>query len=365
MTRNPARNIVLALLVLGVFALAGCTDEGEQPTASERPTPTESPTGTGTLHPTICPAEPSVCEFSLEVSEAVGRADFDALRAMMQLAPFTCPGATPGGLGGPYPLCDGAAAGEVREGMHVYRLGSHGTTVREPLSEVRTAVLSNWQFPELANAAQPRIVGLHCPIADAGGDCGERFVLFLAGAPHFEITRNAASYVVTALQFNHFAPDESVFENGGEFAMAGASGTRDARFYPWRPGEAGRDADAVKEGWLMAPADISGVVVEPHEGSCPATVTLSVPEAALVQDPKGPEIVEVDLFDGPLPVDYQTSERSRPREKVRAIGGAAEHEFEIRIDSSMLQGEMCSAGVIGMAVHGSTGPKIAGYRIVP
>jgi hypothetical protein len=249
--------------------------------------------------------------------------------------------------------------------MAVYRLNSHGSVSGQPLSDVREALLAGWQLPELVRSELPSIVGLHCPISGAEASCEDRFVLFLAGAAHFEIVRGEDGYAVRAIQFGNFAEDETVFEAGGDFAMAGASGVAEGRFYPWRPAGPGRSSDGVKLDWLMAPAEISGVVVEPPSGGCPETITLRVPAAALVEDPKGAEIVEVDLFDGPVPIDYQTSARSRPRELVTAVPGPVEHEFVIRVDPGMLDGAICSSQVIGMAVRGSTGVKIAGYRILP
>lgn len=357
------RKAATALLALGVL-MGACTDDGEPVRTAEPPTATEAPTEAVTPDLVTCPAQAAVCDFSLRLADAIARADFEALRGMMQPSEYTCPGPTPGGLGGPYPLCDGAGSGESRSGMRVYYLNSHGTVAAEPLVEVRQAILSGWQFEERLGSEQPRIVGLHCPVAGTGASCDELFVLVLAGAPHFEVSRGAAGYAITALQFSHFAENGSVFDTGGDFAMSGASGVREAHFYPWRP-SSGRDGDAVRRDWLMAPAEISGVVVTPHEGSCPTTLTLRVPEAALVQEPKGAEIVEVDLFDGPVAIDYQTNERSRPREVVQAALGAVEQEFEIQINSSMLDGRMCSVEMVGMVVHGSAGPKVAGYRVVP
>jgi hypothetical protein len=49
--------------------------------------------------------------------------------AMAQPQAFECPGGTPQGLGGPFPLCDGGAAGEIREGFRITRHGSEGEVV--------------------------------------------------------------------------------------------------------------------------------------------------------------------------------------------------------------------------------------------
>ena len=87
---------------------ASCTaDPPERSAPTEQPTPAPSPSDT-------CPLDAEVCEFSERLQEAVVTADFAALTAMSEAQSFSCSGPEPGGLGGPYPLCDGSTAGETR-----------------------------------------------------------------------------------------------------------------------------------------------------------------------------------------------------------------------------------------------------------
>lgn len=368
MTPSPALS---GLLALAAFLMVACNDEEHPSTALDAATTSSDPTEATTSRTpdvTVCPAAQDVCTFSLDLADAIARADFDEVRSMMKPSMTTCPGPVAGGLGGPFPLCAGAAAGEQRTGMRIRALGSDGgKVVAEPLREVRRAVLAGGQgLPSgyVTSGSQPRIIGLHCPIDRHSANCSNHFVLFLAGATHFDIVRGETGLKVEAVQFGNFARDAGLLVTGGDFGLAGDGAIKDGRFLPWRPNLIGIDTGDVKEDWLMAPSEISGVVVQPQVGPCPVKLILRVPEASLVQDPKGPEIFEVWLYEGSIGLGDELHNRTRPREVVLASAASEEHYFQIALDSSMLGGKLCAAETVGMVVWGTTAPKIAGYQVI-
>ncbi len=326
--------------------------------AAETPAASPPPGG-GTEQ---CPVGPEVCGFALEVAAAIGAADFDRLANMGQPSTYTCPGGTPQGLGGPFPLCAASAAGEVREGYSIHRLQSDGGTVESSfLPALRLAVLEGGHGLG-PYVAQPRIVGLHCPMSEGPPDCRERAIVYFEGAAHFHIERGDGGWRIRALQFGHTAEDVSVFGGGGALPFPWER-LEDGWYYAWRPKYVPDPADMTREEWLLAPPEVSQVTVWPPEGGCPARLTVQVPPEHRATPPKGPAVVEVWVFEGVVGLNAAVSDRSLQRESLRATAVPGTDEFAITLEGSMLGGRLCEADVLTLVTRGDSGPHVGGYRI--
>jgi hypothetical protein len=122
----------LSLLCACLLALAaqacggGGTDIEGTPTS-----PAASPTAAIVQTPTDsgCPVASDTCAFAETIDRAVQIPDFSAVVSNARAREYSCPDPRPPGLGGPYPLCDGATAGESRSGYEIAYLSSEGVVV--------------------------------------------------------------------------------------------------------------------------------------------------------------------------------------------------------------------------------------------
>ena len=132
---------LLPLLVLLALAAVACGNDGDNDSAGPTPTtlapptatqpsgnnpgpptatpprgaPADGPSSAGPQPGRPCPVEQRVCAMASTLLPILSNGQVDALVAMSEPVPATCPSA---GLGGPSPsLCQGAAAGEVRRGF--------------------------------------------------------------------------------------------------------------------------------------------------------------------------------------------------------------------------------------------------------
>jgi hypothetical protein len=176
-------NLFLALLLL----VAGCVTRSGGPVAGE---PGQTPLATvraasATAAPSPpglvgCNLDAEVCAFAATLNRWLLTPDVDAILARTAPEQFECPGPRPQGLGGPYPLCDGAAPGERRSGYTVVRLQSEASVVSAQgyRDLVRTWIESAdpARRDEFGPGTQ-RLYGIGCPAASAGGpaSCRERF----------------------------------------------------------------------------------------------------------------------------------------------------------------------------------------------
>lgn len=116
-----------------------------------------------------CPVAADACAFATHVQQWFDRGIYDAFASLLQTQEVECPGPTPIGLGGPYPLCDGSQPGERRYGTPIVRPGSEG------------GIGSVELFRDLlARRATPmRLATIGCPDAAALGAnaCGDAFSL--------------------------------------------------------------------------------------------------------------------------------------------------------------------------------------------
>lgn len=119
-------------------AVATATTAAPTPTRAPSPTnppPTATPTKPpATANPTAteapaaieCPVDSDTCARAREIVTAWRRSDLDRLVALARPISVACPVPRPTGLGGPYPLCDGATVdGELRTG-YLWSSGTHG-----------------------------------------------------------------------------------------------------------------------------------------------------------------------------------------------------------------------------------------------
>src|SRR5206468_3468445 len=92
-----------------------------------------------------CPVEPDACDFVRRVVDALASNDPAALLPRLAPEEAVCPEPGSGGLGGPFPLCDGAAAGETRWGVPISRINSEGGMIRP--EDVAREVMPDFNGP--------------------------------------------------------------------------------------------------------------------------------------------------------------------------------------------------------------------------
>jgi DNA-binding CsgD family transcriptional regulator len=104
----------VAAIVVGINAARQDTSGGE-PAATIPPEETPNPPP-ATTTPEPSPTAETPEQFAARIAALVSSGQLDELLALSEPVTFTCPGPTPQGAGGPFPLCDGAAPGEERQG---------------------------------------------------------------------------------------------------------------------------------------------------------------------------------------------------------------------------------------------------------
>lgn len=342
--------LFLAVLCFAA-ALAGCdSDDSPQPT----PTATTA-TSTATALPTppeACPAGPELCDFALEIQRRMWEADFSWFDDKTGLQPFTCPVPGTMGMGGPFPICNGAVEGEVRQGVRIRRLQSDGGTVEASIvPELRHAILDGGHgLGPFLDA--PQIAGFHCPGTPAAPDCRERAVVFFEGAAHLPVRIIGRTWRIAALQFGHFAEDPSVFSSGGAMPFPDQA-LEPGVYMPWKP--PGRSPTRVQERWLFAPSSFSGLSVEPAVGPCPAELALTVVPPPGPFDPGKEPQPTVRIFPGVVGRNVGTTARTGFVEvkPAGAIGG------EMRLT---IPAETCQPGPLSLVFAGDEW-RVAGYRV--
>jgi hypothetical protein len=114
------RLVLLAMALVGALLAVSCGgDDNKSTSVNPAVSPTSTPAATAATavatSPGACPAE-AICSDARQLLDALNRHDADAILGRMQIQEFTCPGGPAIGDGSPYPLCDGATAGEKRSG---------------------------------------------------------------------------------------------------------------------------------------------------------------------------------------------------------------------------------------------------------
>jgi hypothetical protein len=107
--------------------------------------------------------------------------DFDGLLAGAAASDYVCDGSDGRiGLGGPFPLCDGGAAGEHRQGYLWGHLGSEGSvySAAQYVAALRTWLASaDLLASDQLGSGMPRLLGLACRGSD---NCATAFTIVLS-----------------------------------------------------------------------------------------------------------------------------------------------------------------------------------------
>jgi len=114
--------LILIMVPLAAVALA-CGDEREPPSEDGEPTPSPAPaqTASPTVTPPSCPINPAACTLAVNLQAWLSAGSFANIALIYERRTYDCPGGTPQGAGGPFPLCDGAPVGEKRVGLGMAR----------------------------------------------------------------------------------------------------------------------------------------------------------------------------------------------------------------------------------------------------
>ena len=344
---------LLAGCVLGLLAVA-CDSNPEPPTTT--PAPPDATSVKTPVDPEACPIARDACDFAEEIVEGIVNADTAKLDALSAPEQFECFGPVAGGLGGPYPLCDGSVAGEVRDGFYVHVFNSDGGTVQGSiLPSIRDAVLGGGPGVAGLSGEPPRIVGIHCPTSADASDCREEFVVYFDGAPHVGVKRVNQGLRVGWLQFGNFAEDPSVLQTGGGLAYAHKE-LLPGRFWPWRPAPTQDALDAVKERWLFTSPPVADLRAEPSEGACPAEVALSIVPAPGPFPPGKEPVPIVRLFPGVVGRNHGATARTGYVE-VAPTGSLSDGKLKLEIPPSA-----CQSAILTIVLAGDEW-RIAGYRV--
>ncbi len=358
------RQMVAALgFALVALTLVGCESD-DDPEAT--PTQTVVPSATATPNygaPEPCPVDQEICDFAVEIQQLIAAADFAGLEAIMRPQEFVCPDREVG-LGDPIPLCHGAEGGEVRSGFPIRRLQSDGGTVETSLLPwIRHVILGGVSEPVSAYVA-PHPIGIHCALAGGVPDCTGPFVIYfefpLPGM-HFVVEREGAGFVIRSIQMGNTTDDRDFALHPGPLLLALES-LVDGWFYPWK-GQQFPDPDlTVPRRWLLAPPEVTGVVVSPASGPCPTTLTLTFPEAPVAEPGKEP-LPSVWIVAGVSGIEVGIPGRP-PLVEQNPPWLADGRSFEVQLDADMLGGTLCDGDTVSFRLGGGPdGWVLAGYAI--
>lgn len=358
----------IALVFLAGMALAACRDEPLDDQATTTATAPPQAAASPTVGSDPCPVAVEICDFAAGLQRLISTADVEALGALVQPSDFVCPGVEPG-AGGPFPLCDGAPEGEVRQGVRVRRLQSDGGTVeRSLLPQLRMAILDDAD-QYLGYYVEPHVVGIHCPIVSGSADCTERFIVYLSmslPSTNLVVERRSEGLRLVGLQMGDALGKPGVIAShrGGLPFVDDAVGP--GWFFPWRGDYLPDPEHDVPRRWLLAPPEISSVTVEPAFGECPATLTLNLLEARSTE-PGKESIAEVWLVPGVRGIQHTFGTPGRPPlVKVNPPWLPDGRSFEVQLEQDMLNGTLCDAETISLiAWGGAEGPVVGGYSIAP
>lgn len=121
-----------------------------------------------------CPFPEQTCDTAAEIETLVRTGDTDEFLSHFEPTPFTCPGPSPTSLGEAFPLCEGAASGEVRHG-HVFLNDSQGGVYGSAVLKDNLALAADRED----SPARWRVVAISCNQGDADG-CSDAFTVVLS-----------------------------------------------------------------------------------------------------------------------------------------------------------------------------------------
>ena len=185
--------------------------------------------------------------------------DFDGLLANAATRDYVCDGSDGRiGLGGPFPLCDGGAAGEQRQGYPWGHLGSEGSvySAAQYVAALRTWLVSaDLPASDQLGSGMPRLLGLACPGSD---NCATAFTLVLSklqprpnGPLRIVLLLGC---VVDAAGRARITSTAAGFEGVTPFPLSGGlSGSAGAlTYFPWAPSVLGLSPSSGAGGTLLA-----------------------------------------------------------------------------------------------------------------
>lgn len=235
---------LLGLASLGTLLFAACTF-GIEPQASPTPSPSPVPSASPA---SACPVAGPACSFAANLSFWLLTGNLDPLVGRTSFTAFTCPGPHATTPSDPFPLCDGADAGEQRLGFSIELFGPNNEVVspegyRQLLRDYVQA--GSKGASDQYGSLEARGVAIACPIPTGG--CDEKFaVAFSGGKPSsprteliFFITAPASQPVFAfagLLMGSIVPPGLDILFNGGELPVAVPSGFPPfGAFHPWSP----------------------------------------------------------------------------------------------------------------------------------
>ena len=135
----------------------------------------------------LCPIAANACSFASQLARHVLEGDGEAVMSSSKSTFYECPGPDAAAIGPPFPLCEGAPAGEVRAGFpSTWGFGYKGGVVTE--ADVARDI-TEWSAhadgslsDEFGDGA-PRAYSIACTEvpADEGSKCGDEFSLIFSG----------------------------------------------------------------------------------------------------------------------------------------------------------------------------------------
>jgi hypothetical protein len=179
----PVRHTLASLVAAGALLISACggsSDDGGDP--SEATTPTALPMIATVSLPRpdsnviaeqpACPVEQELCAFAERVEPLVRAGRVDELLEDSPGVPLRCPNGVNEGLDETFPLCDGAAPGEVRYGFGGGTFQAEGFTV--DLAGTRE-IIAGWSgTPGLG------VFTIGCKDVDGTPQCDDMFTLVLS-----------------------------------------------------------------------------------------------------------------------------------------------------------------------------------------
>lgn len=161
--RNPDRKTqqhirltcVAAALMAAYVILTGCGDDPDnQPAPSPGTEPPTTPTAPATETPkesASCELSETACEVGTELLAVLNSANVGAFAERLSAEQFECSGEQQRFPDEPFPLCEGAGAGEIREG-YVVASSTHGSILSlsqltaDDFLKVGTSDANDWRI---------------------------------------------------------------------------------------------------------------------------------------------------------------------------------------------------------------------------
>lgn len=302
-----------------------------------------SPAALAAQGPAGCPVDANACLQARRIAGQLLAGDFDGLLANAATRDYVCDGSDGRiGLGGPFPLCDGGAAGEHRQGYLWGHLGSEGSiySAVQYVTALRTWLASaDLVASDQLSGGMPRLLGLACP---GSGNCATAFTIVLSelqptprGPMRFVLLLSCAVDAAGRAQISSTAGG---FEGVTPFPLTGGrSGSAEGpTFFPWTPSVLGLTPSSGAGGTLLAahgegfmPGDTVSIEIDGNLENGPllrATVGQDGRFTAPITMPTGgvcPAQVTITAFPLGLPDRSPASIALAPTAVFHVTGGAA------------------------------------------